>query len=784
MTMMKRLVVGVLAAAAGLSACGGEIDDPSFGLEGTESESIEERQSALQSNWPWPLPGTMNRDWVVNNYVDLDPNPNIVRDYMGGQRTYDSHAGIDIDVPSSRAMDANVPVRAVSAGQVVFLEEGQPDRNLSCDGFPPWNYVTVRSSDGYQVTYGHLKKDSVVVSVGQNVAVGATLAVVGSSGCSTQTHLHLETVDPNFLAVEPFQAGFWASPPPYESTLGFMDENVSDILQARKDFMDPRPNVTTFVQGSPFSIAAQTGGGREGNTIRAIVRRPNGSVFLDQTHGAGDSQGHWVYLWEQLLETNAQVGTWSYDILVNGAVVKTSTFGVVAGRSFFDDFSDDTADGWTTSGGSWSVYTDLDTITGDWEYRPLTQSSLTGVARARATSVTAFGDQVARARVLVENISGTTWSASVLGRVRDNSNFYQASLASTNGTTSVQIVRVSGGTSTVLASAPFSILFGRHYDVRLDAIGSTLRAFVNDVQVATATDTTHTTGTVGVATSNAKAKFGVVKISTPVTGAQNPPGQASNPSPATGAVVPLPVTLSFTAGAGATSHDVHFGTANPPPFIVNQTGTTFNPGTLQPSTQYFWRINERNSAGVTTGAVWQFTTAAGGAPLFSDNFESGNTSKWTLLSGSWSVVTDGSKVMRQATLTDNARAQTNSSAWTNQRVSARVKPTQFNGSDRFVAVLARVQNATNYYYATLRSSGKIELKKLVNGTSTTFASKTFTVSPNTWYTVRLEVIGNALSLYVNGTLQLSGTDSQFASGRAGLATFFASAVFDDVVVNP
>jgi pectate lyase len=46
------------------------------------------------------------------------------------------------------------------------------------------------------------------------------------------------------------------------------------------------------------------------------------------------------------------------------------------------------------------------------------------------------------------------------------------------------------------------------------------------------------------------------------------------------------------------------------------------------------------------------------------------------------------------------------------------------------------------------------------------------------------VIGNSLSLYVNGTLQLTGTDSQFASGRAGLATFFASAVFDDVVVNP
>ena len=779
--MMKRIVPGLLAAVVGVSACG-DLDDA--GVDPTvESDDIEQRQGALQSNWPWPFSGAINRDWVVNNYIDLDQAFGSVRDYTGGQRTYDGHGGVDIDVPSTRAMDANFPVRAVAAGQVISLDESQPDRNLACNG--NWNFVTVRSSDGYEVTYGHLKKDSVVVTVGQNVTVGATLAVVGSSGCSSHPHLHLQTSDPSFALVDPFLAGFWANPPPYESPIGFMDENVSDLLQARKDFMDPFPNVTAFAQGSPVSVAAQTGGGLPGETIRGRVRRPDGSVFIDQTYDVGGSQGHWVYLWEGMLEANAQVGTWTYDIFVNGAAVKTSTFNVVAGRSSYDNFSDGVSDGWTTSGGSWSITQPDQFVTGDGEYRVLTQNNLTGVARARTNNVTAFGDQVARARIRVGAVQTSTWSASVLGRVVDNNNFYQASLVSTNGTTSVQIARVVGGTSTVLASVPYPIVVNfNHYDVRLDAIGSTLRAFVNGVEVATATDATHTSGTIGVATSNASVFFGQVKISTPAVVAQIPPGQASNPSPAPGQVAPLPVTISFTAGTGATSHDIHFGTVNPPPFVLNQTGTTFNPGALQPNTQYFWRINERNSAGVVGGAIWQFTTAASGAPLFSDNFESGSTSQWTLLSGSWSVVTDGSKVLRQSTLTDNARVQTNSSSWTNQRVSARVKATSFNGSDRFVAVLARVQNQTNYYYATLRSSGKIELKKLVNGSSTTFASKSFTVSPNTWYTVRLEVIGSALSLYVNGTLQLTANDSQFAAGRAGLATFFASAVFDDVVVNP
>jgi hypothetical protein len=43
------------------------------------------------------------------------------------------------------------------------------------------------------------------------------------------------------------------------------------------------------------------------------------------------------------------------------------------------------------------------------------------------------------------------------------------------------------------------------------------------------------------------------------------------------------------------------------------------------STVYYWRIDEKNASGTTTGVVWSFTTvAAGGALPFSDGFESGN----------------------------------------------------------------------------------------------------------------------------------------------------------------
>src|SRR6185369_3252615 len=104
-----------------------------------------------------------------------------------------------------------------------------------------------------------------------------------------------------------------------------------------------------------------------------------------------------------------------------------------------------------------------------------------------------------------------------------------------------------------------------------------------------------------------------------------PPGPAASPNPASGATgVSTSPTLTWTAGSNATSHDVRFGTANPPPFVQNQAGTSYAPGTLAAGTTYFWRIDEKNSSGTTTGTVWSFTTAAGLPPYFANSsFENG-----------------------------------------------------------------------------------------------------------------------------------------------------------------
>ena len=176
-------------------------------------------------------------------------------------------------------------------------------------------------------------------------------------------------------------------------------------------------------------------------------------------------------------------------------------------------------------------------------------------------------------------------------------------------------------------------------------------------------------------------------------------------------------------------------------------------------------------------------SSASAAQLFGDDFEDGNSSGWTTSGGSWSVVTDGSRAYRQAGTSSDARARAGTSTWTDYAVTARVRPTAFNGSNRFVAVLARVQSNTSYYYLALRSNNTVELKKLVGGSSTTLASRAMTVTAGTWYTLRLEVSGTSLRGTVNNGAALTATDTQFRSGQIGVATFYATASFDDVVVD-
>lgn len=103
--------------------------------------------------------------------------------------------------------------------------------------------------------------------------------------------------------------------------------------------------------------------------------------------------------------------------------------------------------------------------------------------------------------------------------------------------------------------------------------------------------------------------------------------KATRPSPADGAArVPIDVALSWTAGIGAVSHDVYFGTETDITLVSQgQADTTYAPGPLEYGITYFWVVDERDSGGsVVEGDLWSFSTTLPSLPGTED-FESGYT---------------------------------------------------------------------------------------------------------------------------------------------------------------
>lgn len=89
-----------------------------------------------------------------------------------------------------------------------------------------------------------------------------------------------------------------------------------------------------------------------------------------------------------------------------------------------------------------------------------------------------------------------------------------------------------------------------------------------------------------------------------------PPLPPTSPSPPNGFVgVDVSATLSWAASESATGYVVNFGSSDPPPEIGSQSGTTFDPGGMEPNTTYFVEVFAVNAYGASTAALtWSFTT--------------------------------------------------------------------------------------------------------------------------------------------------------------------------------
>ena len=152
---------------------------------------------------------------TVQKYYDVDPGPGRL-DYACGRLTNDGDTGTDIRVPDLPAMRRGVPVLAVAPGVVRATRDGMDDISVralgreALAGRDAGNSVAIDHGDGWETQYSHMRKGSIAVRPGEQVAAGQRLGLIGLSGNSEFPHLNFvvryqgKTLDP-FVGVSAFR---------------------------------------------------------------------------------------------------------------------------------------------------------------------------------------------------------------------------------------------------------------------------------------------------------------------------------------------------------------------------------------------------------------------------------------------------------------------------------------------------------------------------------------------------------------------------------------------------
>ncbi|ABX07876.1 peptidase M23B (plasmid) [Herpetosiphon aurantiacus DSM 785] len=137
--------------------------------------------STGSGRWPVPLDTPITRAFGCHGFFTGTRGP------CGGATPW-WHDGIDFAKPEG------TPLYATRDMTVLFA--GRDTSTIDCSGisgsrFPHFgfgNYVKTQDSLGFSYWYGHVSAWS--VSAGQTVRAGQQIASMGSTGCSTGSHLH------------------------------------------------------------------------------------------------------------------------------------------------------------------------------------------------------------------------------------------------------------------------------------------------------------------------------------------------------------------------------------------------------------------------------------------------------------------------------------------------------------------------------------------------------------------------------------------------------------------
>ncbi len=274
-----------------------------------------------------PVDGQEIEDFTIVNYVDWSFQDSI--DHQCGSKTYDGHQGTDLVLKSFVEMDVGFNILAAADGEVTFVLDGLFDRETISDPAKGLgNYIAIRHDNDYYSYYGHLKKNSILVDVGQFVQAGDVIAQLGSSGNSTDPHLHFELWYDSLEVVDPFQGDcgnaqtLWLDEFSYETDFRIWESGLADYLLAidslkeRAGLKDCCPFLMNETQTKPTIYWAQIIGLRQGDQLKIQWFTPQNQLWFEYEL---DIEKDWwyYYYWTYIDPGMLEQGVWNVKLFRN-----------------------------------------------------------------------------------------------------------------------------------------------------------------------------------------------------------------------------------------------------------------------------------------------------------------------------------------------------------------------------------------------------------------------------------------------------------------------------------
>lgn len=284
--------------------------------------------------WPLaPAPGFAHYGYHgISNFVDQNPSSGSLLDYQCNSRTYDGHRGTDFftwPFPFNKMDNDEIHVVAAAPGTIILKSDGFFDRSCSLSG-GPWNAVYIRHADDSVAWYGHLKKNSVTAKVvGDSVAQGEYLGIVGSSGNSTGPHLHLEIYDAASQLIDPYAGAcnslnpvsWWAAQRPYfDSAINHLSTGDAPVALGACPNQDDPNEEDFFAPGSTVYFTSYFRDQLGTQTGQHTIYRPDNSVFTSWSHSSFPATHYAAsyWYWAFPIPIGEALGTWRYEIVFDG----------------------------------------------------------------------------------------------------------------------------------------------------------------------------------------------------------------------------------------------------------------------------------------------------------------------------------------------------------------------------------------------------------------------------------------------------------------------------------